>query len=773
MKTKLLFLIAFLFTSIFYAQTWEDINFIDQNEESVIVKLADVALDEANNVYIYGSDDLDIEYIQKISPLGEIEWAKNISSYIDYFGTLTDSGIGSSGLVFNNGDLYAVGSKNNRGVIIKTGVSENSLIEEWEVLSQDEHIINDIKINGDYLYIVGTFGNANTASSNIEFSNGELLTGSYKSTFVAKYSLSQNQLLWAKKIDGINEVKGEALDVDALGNIFIAGSFKGSLILYDGTDSTVFNSSQTNAGFYLRNAFLTKLKPDGNFDTLFGFKSDYNSQKSSFEVNVSDINGAVYWSFYEHIRAYNKNGEGNLFWDKEVPSLETQTITSNGCGDVYVGGSRFLTNQGNGFVTTPEFLGLSLASDTGSTVWSQAPTTTHFSHLTKILISNNNGVIFVGRYFTTSNNGGGSFIIEDYASNTDKGIFIGRYNDSAVNNCCANAPELSVNIPSKINICNENFQEICAPDPGTYIYEWSNSDNEILSTESCFTPTEYDLYTLQIINSNGCVITLQSFDIVNAQGAVNPIEDIYYCKKVPLTVGFSFPVTNAISYEWTFNGTPITAFNYAIPNQGDGEYCVTVNWANLKLCPTTVCFNVAMCCKETNPDFAHAYNSPVNFMTIQNIPEYVPNYVEEKYFIYKQCNNDTNWVLEFSYIRSGNDMYNLIVVPVDSNCIYKIDHIVKSCDGKKVISTHYVNEKNRVSVSPNPVKDTFEILIKRFNLSDNMSIEIFDNIGLKLTHSSSLTDKGFQINSRNWIPGIYFCKVKVNDNLYTSKIIKN
>ncbi|MFK7834387.1 MAG: T9SS type A sorting domain-containing protein [Winogradskyella sp.] len=777
MKTKLLFLIVFLFTSIFYAQTWEDINFIDSTDELAVKSIGDAVIDENDNLYIYGDDiTSSTRFIKKINSSGEVEWIKDIGSYIDGYNTEGDVGAGLTGIAYSNNTLYVVGMENNSGIVIKTGISEDSPIEVFEHLSlqttssdlvyQNSAIVNDIKIVGNFIYIVGTFGYSQHDSSQYEFSNGISLVGNHNSSFIAKYTLSDGEMVWAKKIDATISVNTEAIDVDALGNIFISGNFKGTAVLYNGLNTSLFTN--TNAA---SQAFLAKFSADGNFDEDFSFKT--SNVRGGYDVTVCNINDAVYWPYYGHIAAYTKSGEGLLLWEKEVNEMTTLSIETNDCGDIYSGGYfNIPLNTGSHTGDNREnFIALSINKDTGETIWSKSPSqqSSIISYTSNVLISSDNRVMIIGKYFAQTGND--EIIIDQYTSNTSDGIFIGRYNDSALNNCCANAPGLSVNIPDKINICNENFQEICAPDPGTYTYEWSNSDNEILSTESCFTPVEYDLYTLQITNINGCVITLQDFDIVNAQGAADSIEDVFYCKKTPLVVGFSYPVTNAISYEWTFNGAPITAFNYAIPYQGAGEYCVTVNWTNIKLCATTICFEVIKCCK-TNPDFTHTYNSPVNFMTIQNIPEYVDNYEEEKYLIYKQCNNTTNWVLEYTFIRSGDDMYDPIEIPVDSNCAYKIKHIVRSCNGKKMVNTHYVNEKNRVSVSPNPVKDTFEIVIDRFNLSDKMSIEIFDSVGLKLAHSNSITNRGFQINSRNWRPGIYFCKVRVNDNLYTSKIVK-
>jgi hypothetical protein len=77
----------------------------------------------------------------------------------------------------------------------------------------------------------------------------------------------------------------------------------------------------------------------------------------------------------------------------------------------------------------------------------------------------------------------------------------------------------------------------------------------------------------------------------------------------------------------------------------------------------------------------------------------------------------------------------------------------------------YINKKNH-KIYPNPTKDIFNIVLNEPN--EPFTISVYSSLGQELIKPNSNTS----IDISNFTNGIYFLKVKQNDRIWTTKIVK-
>ena len=771
-----------LVSIISYSQSWDYVNY----EDGSYISAMNATIDDSDNVYTYGENVGFTRALRRFDNAGNLQWTKDISSLLSYMGYT-----GEGGMEYKDSNIYVVGSNgSNKGAIVSSGISGAATPNTWDQLTGSNSRMLDIKIKGDFLYVVGHFGSHTTPTSSITFFDGTTLTGNRGSSFIAKYTITSTKtLVWAKKIDASNITRGNNIDVDDDGNVYITGDFRGTAIFYDGVTPHIFTSS-TPSPTATPDTFLAKFDANGNFDNTFGLKTDgltnsYNWR--SYDVEVSDVNNAVYWAEDTKVVAYDKNGSGSFLWSRNL-APKPYSIETNGCGDVYVTGATYdPVNKSNaGDVSKApcgyDFFATSLNNASGLSVWSSNSDSCS-SFGSEALMDSNNKEILVGSYFTsgvsTPLNIDGS-----YVSGGPRGYFIARYDDATVNNCCKE--DIAIDIPKKIKVCDSNFEEICAPAApagNSYTYEWwgphpSLPMSTLLSNSMCFTPSKYGSYKLVIVDQNGCT-TYFTFTIIEDAGPSIFIEDVFYCGKVPAIIGFNYDpigdVPYKYSYEWTYNGDPLGySGDHQIPNQGDGEYCVTINWpSSTGWCSSTTCFTVMKCCKP-DPSFNTYFSaSPtINNLVISNIPSYADDYEEETYNVYRQCPGETSWTLIHTETRSGAAMYTPISLTVNHTCKYRIQHIINQmCMQKSFVSTVYVNETRKITVAPNPVKDHFKINVENFETVKEATVMVLNANGIKV-YEATITSNDFKVNSIGWKTGLYFCKLQIDGKEYMKKIIK-
>ncbi len=244
-----------------------------------------VATDANNNSYVTGSfrNTVDIDpgtsssvvtsvgesdiYIQKFNPNGDLEWAKSIGgSNFDY---------GKDIAVDNSGNVYI------------TGVFKGTV---------------------DF--------NPGTSSAN-KTSNGQY------DAFILKLD-ANGGFIWCYTYGGSNFDYGNTISVDSFGNVWVAGSFRGTVDFNDGAGT----SSKTSSGG--SDIYVLKLNFLGNFssvNTMGGSDNDVATSLSIDEFGFVYITGT-----FEGTADFN-------------PTNSVTNLTSNGGEDIFIEKLNFSGNM--------------------------------------------------------------------------------------------------------------------------------------------------------------------------------------------------------------------------------------------------------------------------------------------------------------------------------------------------------------------------------------------------------------------------------------------
>jgi len=216
------------------------------------------------NSIIFGSDTLinasantDV-FIVKYDPNGNVLWAKSAQGYNNDmgYGIATDANnniyitgyFRSPSIIFDNDTLLNPDATNYEMFIAKYDSNGNLLWTKSAGGTGDDQgngISTDF--NGN-VYITGSF------ESSITFGSTILTSIGYDDIFLVKYNSSGN-FLWAKSAGGVSYDYGRKAVTDISGNIYLAGAFSNSAIIFGST-------TLTNAGGY--DIFITKYDSQGN-----------------------------------------------------------------------------------------------------------------------------------------------------------------------------------------------------------------------------------------------------------------------------------------------------------------------------------------------------------------------------------------------------------------------------------------------------------------------------------------------------------------------------
>ena len=204
-----------------------------------------------------------------------------------------------------------------------------------------------------FVYVTGSFSNT------VDFDPGpgtvSLTSAGLRDIFVAKYT-DAGALVWAKRMGDSGSDAGNAIVVDGSGNVYLTGSFAGT-VDFDPGPGTV---SLTSAG--LRDIFVSKLDPDGNLawakhmggnnnDFGYGIAVDaagnvyttgtFGSGTADFDPGPAIFNLPFAGGSHD-IFVSKLDNSGNFVWAKGVGGIFEdggKSIALDGSGNVYVTGS--------------------------------------------------------------------------------------------------------------------------------------------------------------------------------------------------------------------------------------------------------------------------------------------------------------------------------------------------------------------------------------------------------------------------------------------------
>ncbi|MBX2890242.1 MAG: SBBP repeat-containing protein [Saprospiraceae bacterium] len=199
------------------------------------------------------------------------------------------------------------------------------------------------------VYTVGTF------SGNADFDPGtgvfNLVSAGMGDIFISKLDAAGN-FVWAKQMGGSSNDYGNAIAVDALGNVYTAGQFSGTVDFDPGAG--VFNLIGTN------DVFVSKLDASGNF--VWAKQFGGSGIADGFAIAI-DVSGNVYTAGRfsgtadfdpgpgtasltslgnEDAFISKLDASGNFAWVKHLsgagPYGSVFSITFDGSGDMYAAG---------------------------------------------------------------------------------------------------------------------------------------------------------------------------------------------------------------------------------------------------------------------------------------------------------------------------------------------------------------------------------------------------------------------------------------------------
>lgn len=231
-------------------------------------------IDSAGNVYALGTRNSAGFDVRKYNPSGNLIWTKSVET----------KSIGSDHdlAVSPVGDVYVAGAF--RGTV---DFDPSSKTKNVASIGYKASFVLKLDTNGKFGWVspfvgrsVGsTIGLSSIRSVAVDGGGNVIVGGSYKDSvdfdpgrgvttlptsngiytgFVAKLNQS-GSLIWACAFVSSSSSHVEALDVDAAGNIYAAGSFAGSVDLDPGSGSNLRMDTDGRS-------FVTKLNSAGNFD---------------------------------------------------------------------------------------------------------------------------------------------------------------------------------------------------------------------------------------------------------------------------------------------------------------------------------------------------------------------------------------------------------------------------------------------------------------------------------------------------------------------------
>ena len=301
-----------------------------------------IVLDASGNVYVTGdfAGTVDFDpgsgttnltsaggfdvFFAKYNTSGDLVWAKSVG------GSLSDDGrsiaVDASGNVhvtgfFNGTADFDPGSGTTN---LTSGGSFDVFFAKYNFFGElvwakgvggtslDFGSSIDVDASGN-VYVTGYF--EATADFDPGSGSSNLTSAGGKDVFFAKYN-SSGELVWAKGVGGTAFDFGSSIDVDASGNVYVTGFFKGTADFDPGSGSTNLNSASVGSN----DVFFAKYNSSGD---LVWAKSVGGTSGDNGEKIAVDGSGNVYVTGFF---------QGTADFD---PGSGTTNLTSAGSNDVY------------------------------------------------------------------------------------------------------------------------------------------------------------------------------------------------------------------------------------------------------------------------------------------------------------------------------------------------------------------------------------------------------------------------------------------------------
>ncbi len=382
MKRIFLVLIASLSITNLVAQI-PSLNWVAQQSGSSGETAKTIVVDDLGNSYILGfySGTMDLDpglgvvnvttvgssdvYLVKLNSNGQFIWGKSYGStgadegstlcldqqgflYITGFFLTTIDFSGGAGTLFLNsfGDFDAF--------LLKLDTAGNEVwakqIGGFMGGEEGKSVVVDDSSN---VYLAGVF----TGSADFDPSNNTLLMTAAGGTSFDGYVVKLNEngdLVWAKQLGGTNSDISRYMAINANGDVFIIGTFRGTADLDPGTNTANFISNGSD------DIFIVKLDRNGNFiwaKSIGGSSSDLGhgitvdqfsnvivTGQFSGNIDFDPGQGSVFLSslgFYDSF-VLKLDSSGNFSWVNRINSTSNVTsrfIKTDMLNQIYITGS--------------------------------------------------------------------------------------------------------------------------------------------------------------------------------------------------------------------------------------------------------------------------------------------------------------------------------------------------------------------------------------------------------------------------------------------------
>ena len=306
----------------------------------------DITLDASSNVYVTGNffgTNVDFDpsantnalstnnfsnelFVAKYNSNGDYQWAFNIGkvSSTSGLGIITDA----------SSNVLVTGYFSDTDVDFDPGPSTNNLSSNGNV----DFFLAKYDTNGEYqwafnagdndgergydivldassnIYITGSF--QFTVDFDPSANNNSITSNGSQDIFVVKYN-SNGDYQWAFNIGSSTTDIGYGIDVDASSNVYITGRFSESNIDFDPGPNV--NALSSNGSVDI---FVAKYNTNGDYQWAFNIGGAFSDIGRNIAVDASSN---VYVTGYFQL--------ANVDFD---PSGNTNTLSSNGSGDIYL-----------------------------------------------------------------------------------------------------------------------------------------------------------------------------------------------------------------------------------------------------------------------------------------------------------------------------------------------------------------------------------------------------------------------------------------------------
>ena len=507
------------------------------------------------NLTSQGGSDI---FIQKLDALGDLVWAKSVG------GTGNDNGrsiaVDAQGNVYTTGDFRGIVDFDpGAGTADLTSQGENDVfIQKLDALGDLiwAKSVGETSYDYGYSIAVDVLGNVYTTgyfSGTVDFDPGagtvNLTSQGGIDIFIQKLD-ALGDLVWAKSVGGTGNDNGRSIAVDAQGNVYTTGDFRGT-VDFDPGAGIVNLTSQGGSDIFIQKldalGDLVWVKSMGGNSTDFGESIAVDSQGNVY--TTGDFRGIVDFDPGAGTTNLTSQGEidffiqkldalGNLVWAKSVGGTSNDggnSIAVDAQGNVYTtgyfwgtvdfdpgAGTAYLTAQGYDFFVQKlspcvANTGTDVITACNSYTWIDGNTYTANNNTATYTLTNAAGcdsVVTLNLTIVNSNTGTDVITACDTYTWIDGNTYTANNNTAThtLTNAagCDSVVTLNLTINSVTDITTSlNGLTITATNANAS-YQWLDCDNDnaaiVGETNPTFTATANGNYAVQL-TENGCVDT--------------------------------------------------------------------------------------------------------------------------------------------------------------------------------------------------------------------------------------------------------------------------